>query len=211
MSLGIRIAVYLSKPAPLPAADAFREPMVMEINHDIKLFSDHTPPSLERAFGYRGSRRWVAFFWGKKIGDYKLCYGFDGKSFNPVNPAAWDAFFGHALTVAMNHERENGHARKRFEFGDEHLTSDYWLLLNRRERKLYAARKDSALHYLRSVNDSTFEGQIGFGLDLFVSTEWDMPDEPIKNGALQMIDDMVRWLDKRKEELIRAEQWPVLQ
>ncbi|RJQ74631.1 MAG: hypothetical protein C4519_16670 [Desulfobacteraceae bacterium] len=180
----------------------------MREEHPIELFTEHTPPGLERIFGYRESRRWVAFFWGKKIDDIMLCYGFDGNTFNPLNQMAWDAFFNHTLIVAMNHKRENGGTQRRFEFGNEHLPSKYWLLLDRWERLLYAAEKEKALYYLKTANDLASGKHSGFEFDP-LSMESDKFDYLRKNGALQMIGDMVQWLDKRKEKLIKTGRWPV--
>jgi hypothetical protein len=181
----------------------------MNVNHSIKLFMENTPPKLERVFGYRGTRQWVTFFWGKKIDNHIMCYGFDGIAFNPVSHLAWDSFFSHELVVAMNHERDSGKSVKRFEFGDEYLTSDHWLLLDRWERLLYAARKDSVLYLLKTANDLADQKHTHENADPTYKGPDDL-DLLDRNGALEMVVEMLEWLDKQKERMIREGRWPIL-
>jgi len=181
----------------------------MNANHSIELFTENTPPNLERVFGYRGTRQWVTFFWGKKIDNHIMCYGFDGIAFNPVSHLAWDSFFSHELIVAMNHKRDNGNSIKRFEFGDEYLTSDHWLLLDRWERLLYAARKDRVLGHLKTANDFEYSRHSCVNADPSYTGPDDI-DLPDRYGSLEMVSDMLEWLDKRKARMVREGRWPVL-
>lgn len=172
----------------------------------MELFTKLTPPDLERLFGYQQSSRWVAFYWGKKFGAYGYGYVFDGKVFFPINQMAWDSFFSHPLMVAMNHHRINGHAVKRFEFGDALQPSRHWLLLDRRERRLYAADREKAMVQLRSASPSV-DGPHPPPDSIGTPTGY---ASQTSSGALQMIMDMTAWLDKRKTDLEQNGQWPIL-
>lgn len=174
------------------------------------LFTEHTPPDLEALFGYRYSNRWVAFFWGRKIGVQIYGYVFDGKAFSPINQLAWDTFFSHPLIVAMNYQRINGCAVKRYEFGDEHQPSEHWLVIDRQERLLYAASRACARDHLRAEK-STVAGQP----NNFISNPSfkEKPDGQTASdskGALEMIAEMTAWLDRRKAYLQQHGQWPML-
>ncbi len=183
----------------------------MQANTGIELFTEHTPPDLERLFGYQHSKRWVTFFWGKLINQRASGYCFDGEFFNPLNALAWDTFFGHPLVVAMNYKRINGHAVKRFDFGDMLQSSRHFLLLDRQKRLLHAAHKTCALQYLSMETRSTNEGRALSGfLSPDISSKSAGQAAPFSKGALQMIADMTAWLDERKVLLKQTGQWPRL-
>jgi hypothetical protein len=172
----------------------------------MELFTEHAPPHLDSLFGYRNSNRWVGFFWGRKIGRQIHGYVFDGKEFSPINRLAWDTFFSHPLIVAMNYQRINGCAVKKFEFGDEHQPSKHWLVLDRQESRLYAASKASARSHLRAEKSSAVEQRSNFT---------DNPSRygqtvPGSGGALEMIAEMTAWLDRRKAYLQQQGRWPIL-
>jgi hypothetical protein len=172
----------------------------------MELFTKLTPTNLERLFGYHQSSRWVAFFWGKKIGAYGYGYVFDGQAFTPINQMAWDTFFSHPLIIAMNHKRINGHAVKRFEFGDAQQPSKHWLLLDRLERRLYAASRDRAMEQFRSTKPSAAGP---YPSPSVIETAAGHASQ-ISKGALQMIIEMTSWLDKRKADMEQNGQWPIL-
>jgi hypothetical protein len=172
----------------------------------MELFTHHTPPNLERLFGYQQSNRWVAFFWGKKFDANGFGYVFDGEVFSPINEMAWDTFFSHPLIVAMNHRRIDGHAVKRFEFGDAHQSSKHWLLMDCSERRLYAGSRDSALVQFNATRPSV-DGP--HPPPSFAGTAAVQASQDSK-GALQVIMEMTAWLDKRKDELEKNGQWPIL-
>lgn len=172
----------------------------------MELFTKFTPPNLERLFGYRQSNRWVAFFWGKKFDTHGLGYVFDGKVFSPINQLAWDTFFSHPLMVTMNHQRIDGHAVKRFEFGDMQQPSKHWLLLDCQERRLYAASRDSAMEHFSSEKLSAAGSH---PLPSFIKRAAAHASQTSK-GALQMIMEMTAWLDQCKADLEQKGQWPIL-
>jgi hypothetical protein len=172
----------------------------------MELFTNHTPPHLERLLGYRQSNCWVAFFWGKKFDAHGFGYVFDGEVFSPINEMAWDTFFSHPLIVAMNHRRINGHAVKRFEFGDAHQPSKHWLLLDCSERRLYAASRESAMVQFGSTKPSApgLHPPHSFGRTAAGHASQN------SKGALQMIVEMTAWLEKRKADLEQSGQWPII-
>lgn len=176
----------------------------------MELFTEHTPPNLDGLFGYRNSNRWVAFFWGRKIGGQIHGYVFDGKMFSPLNQLAWDTFFNHPLIVAMNYHRINGSAAKKFEFGDEHQPSQHWLVLDRRESRLYAASRTCARSHLRTEKASATEQRSNFADNpSFIEKLYGQTATGSK-GALEMIAEMTAWLDHRKAYLQQNGQWPML-
>lgn len=177
----------------------------------MELFSEHTPPDLEQLFGYHYYKRWVAFFWGKLINFRASGYCFDGETFNPLNALAWDTFFGHPLVVAMNHKRIKGYTVRRFDFGDMLQTSRHFLLLDRQQRRLFAAKKSFALNHLQMEMQSANRGDTPtYFRPLHNLKESEGRGSPISKGALQRIADMTAWLDNRKVSLERTGQWPKL-
>jgi hypothetical protein len=183
----------------------------MQVNNRIELFSEHTPPDIEQLFGYQHSKRWVAFFWGNLVNSRASGYCFDGEIFFPLNALAWDTFFGHPLVVAMNHERIKGYAVRRFEFGDMLQSSRDFLLLDRQQRRLHAAKKSCALKHLQmemlSPNREDSPPYFRFPTNSGESKRRVLLKS---KGALQMIADMTAWLDSRKVLLERTGQWPKL-
>lgn len=183
----------------------------MQVNHRMELFSEHTPPELELLFGYQCSKRWVAFFWGKLVNYRASGYCFDGETFSPLNALAWDTFFCHPLVVAMNHKRIKGFAVRRFDFGDMHQTSRHFLLLDRQQRRLHAAKKSCALEHLQMEMQSANRDDAP--PDFHPPANLKEPEgrvSPISKGALQMIAEMTAWLDNRKVLLERTGHWPKL-
>ncbi len=174
--------------------------------HQMEPFTNHTPPNLERLLGYQQSNRWVGFFWGKKFAAHGFGYVFDGEVFSPINEMAWDTFFSHPLIVAMNHQRIDGYAVQRFEFGDAHQPSRHWLLMDCSERRLYAASRESAMVQFSFTKPSVA------GPDPPPSIEGTAAGYASQNskGALQLIMEMTAWLDKRKADLEQNGQWPIL-
>jgi len=172
----------------------------------MELFTNHTPPDLERLLGYQQSNCWVAFFWGKKFDTHGIGYVFDGEVFAPINEMAWDTFFSHPLIVAMNHRRIDGRAVKRFEFGDAHQPSQHWLLMDCSERRLYAASRESAMAQFSSPGPSVVGPH---PLPAFEKTVVGQAAQNAK-GALQMIMEMTAWLDRRKADMEQNGQWPII-
>ena len=183
----------------------------MQAKNGLELFSEHTPPNLERLFGYHSSKRWVTFFWGTIINHRASGYCFDGETFYPLNALAWDTFFGHPLVVAMNHKRIKGHAVKRFDFGDLHQTSRHFLLLDRRQRCMHAAQKPDVLEHIQMEMQSLNRRHTPPNLSQ-PPIPWESVGQvsPASKGALQMIADMTSWLDDRKSWLEKTGQWPIL-
>lgn len=182
----------------------------MLLNNGMEFFSEHTPPELELLFGYQCSKRWVAFFWGKLVNYRASGYCFDGETFSPLNALAWDTFFGHPLIVAMNHKRIKGYAVKRFDFGDMLQTSRHFLLLDRQQRRLHAARKSCALEHLKKETRSTDRAGAPSNSrlpNIFKELNGQVPST--SRGSLQMIADMTAWLDSRRLLLERMDQWPI--
>lgn len=183
----------------------------MQAKNGLDLFSEHTPPNLERLFGYQRANRWVAFFWGKLVHHRALGYCFDGEIFNPLNALAWDTFFGHPLVVAMNHTRIKGHAVKRFDFGDALQTSRHFLLLDRQQRHLHAAQKPYVFEHLQiEIQSSIGRHPPAYLRHPSIAWESKLQVSLASKGALQMIADMTAWLDDRKSWLEKMGQWPKL-
>ena len=183
--------------------------IVMVQNFTMELFFDTAPPRLSRLLGYRGSWRWVAFYWNSKSKGPCFPRYFDGRAHGPVNQAAWDAFFNHRLIWAYNHRREDGHAIKRFEFGGERASASHWLLLDRQERHLYAGPEAEIVKFI-----NIFMDQIPTEEDAKTGKE----SQPENNagqhnakahGAISQIADMTAWLDERLAKLAKAGKWPI--
>ncbi|MBT8340785.1 MAG: hypothetical protein HKP58_20205 [Desulfatitalea sp.] len=174
----------------------------MHGNQEIEWFTGHTPPEMERVFGYRGTERWVAFFWGKRIVTASNCYGFDGSVFNPVHHFAWDAFFSHALIRAVTHGGRNGLGARRFEFGDDRRPSEHWLMLDRGARILFSARKQIALNHLKNANTRIATDPSDFGKSCGAHRV--VPHPAAQHGTLHKINEMVHWLDLRWETVSQA-------
>jgi hypothetical protein len=119
--------------------------------------------------------------------------------------------FSHPLVVAMNHKRIRGYAVRRFDFGDVLQASRHFLLLDRQQRRLHAAKKSYALEHLQMKMQSANRANISPDfLPQLTLVKPEIRVSPIAKGALQMIADMTAWPDSRKELLERTGQWPKL-
>jgi hypothetical protein len=83
------------------------------------------PPMFERAVGYSGKGRFVAFYWG---GCDELCFFDDALDTGAINSIAWQIF------------REHPFVRLHFlsyDFGSAEFPARHWLLLHRESRRFY--------------------------------------------------------------------------
>ena len=91
------------------------------------------PPMLEAALGYEGPARWVGFFW-----QYDDARAHDGRFDLPADWYAWRVFTEHLAVMAV---------LTPFNFGSE-VKGTHILLLDRADRRLYAAATATALAFL---------------------------------------------------------------
>ena len=178
-------------------------------NFAIELFLDIAPPNMARMFGYKGSWRWLAFYWSSVPEGGCIPRHFDGHSYGAADIYAWDAFFNHRLILAHNHRREDGHAIKRFDFGNEYTVATHWLLLDRFNRRLYAGpevevaqfvnifmEQKSSLNEDHSRQSSNLAGK---GRDASTDSRSDRTD----------ISQMTAWLDERLAMIEKSGKWPI--
>jgi hypothetical protein len=117
------------------------------------------PPNLEAAFGYDGgdAARYVAFYW-EPCGDE---LAFDDGRYGVVgaNWEAWLGFLGHpAVSPALTCPSCGGLGAncacwggQRFNLGNSEQEAAHVLLLDRRERVLYAAPRGEAMRLLAGL------------------------------------------------------------
>jgi hypothetical protein len=96
------------------------------------------PPMLEAAIGYDGDARWVAFYW-QPAGD-EACWD-DGRA--SLCGANWPAYLAYT-----RHPAVWPHLAL-YDFGSSDEPARHWLVLDRRERRLYAAPRKVAGASLR--------------------------------------------------------------
>ena len=179
-------------------------------NIKLESFFEPAPPKLSRLFGYGGAWRWVAFFWNGGGKGPCFPWHYDGHATGPVNRSAWEAFINHRLVLAHNYRREDGYAIKRFEFGSDQFAASHWLLLDRRERRLFAGPESQVATFVTiSMEQFPAEGAEG-------DTETAVRDDSRgltvsdQDGAMKGISDMVGWLDRRVAILEKSGKWPIL-
>ena len=175
-----------------------------EVISGLKIYMETSPPNIERVFGYDKYRRWVAFFWSKQE---DACLSFDGHAYSHVSALAWDSFFSHQLVVALNHTRDEKGLKKLYEFGDMHIPARHWLVLDRQQSALYVGEKNDVLDFFHDLMHQPPE-QNGA-----VSGQpiWIAENEPGGNttvGRLEMINNMVQWMDRRLKSLRESGNWP---
>lgn len=170
----------------------------------LKIYMKSSPPNIERVFGYDKYRRWVAFFWSKQE---DACLSFDGYAYTHISALAWDSFFSHQLTVALNHLRDEGELIKLYEFGDSHVSARHWLVLDRQNSTLFVGEKNKVLDFfhdlIRKIPDDrdAIAGQ----------PIWMAENESSGSsttGRLEMINNMIQWMDYRLNALKEAGKWP---
>jgi hypothetical protein len=177
-------------------------------NFTLELFLETAPPRFSRLLGYRGSWRWVAFYWNSMSKGSCFPRHFDGHAYGPVNQAAWDAFFDHRLILAFNHRREDGYAIKRFEFGGERTSASHWLLLDRQERRLYAGSEAEVVKFIHIFMDQRPARKEVKRVQEPQQEEAGRRNEN-PQGAIRQIIEMTAWLDERLAMLEKAGKWPI--
>ena len=108
------------------------------------------PPIMERAFGYRGNRRYVAFYVNIRSGEFGCDDGVGDHV--PVEPTCWRQFIEHlAIRPLLESlgffDQPVVEAEQLADLGEKEL-SEYFkrtrrLLLDRDERALYIGRSDT--------------------------------------------------------------------
>jgi hypothetical protein len=178
-------------------------------NFEIEHFLEPAPPKLSRLFGYRGERRWVAFYWNG--GGKGPCYPwhFDGYATGPVNQSVWEAFINHRLVLASNYRREGGHAVKRFEFGSDRFAASHWLLLDRQECCLFAGPESEVAKFIAVFMDQRPAKGAESGSETALREESHDRNAPDQDGSMKGISDMVAWLNRRVSILEKSGRWPI--
>jgi hypothetical protein len=175
-------------------------------HHDIglKIYMKTSPPNIERVFGYDKYRQWVAFFWSKQE---NACLSFDGYAYTHISAMAWDAFFSHQLIVALNHARSDDGLKKLYEFGDMHAAARHWLVLDRQHSALFVGEKNNVLDFFHALIRQTPEdnGAIA-GQPIWMAENESVGS--ISSGRLEMINNMIQWMDHRLKTLKKAGKWP---
>jgi hypothetical protein len=181
----------------------------MMLNFELESFFDPAPPKLSRLFGYRGSWRWVAFYWNRGGKGPCFPWHFDGHATGPVNRSAWEAFINHRLVLAHNYHREDGFAIKRFEFGSDRFAASHWLLLDRQERCLLAGPEFEVAKFITVCMDQRPAKGGGGSAETALRDESPDPIATDHDGAMKGIADMVDWLDRRVSFLKKSGKWPI--
>lgn len=152
--------------------------------HGFDLFLDPAPPSLAKAFGYSGDRRWVAFFWSK---ENNIFFSYDGTRINTISYIAWSGLLEHPYTITLR--RQN---RVSYEYGDFYQEAKHWLLLDRKSQRLYTGRRDRVLQHLRENDNATLN------MPADKIPHWSL--NPIA-GELYQVECMACWLDEQLEKV----------
>jgi hypothetical protein len=172
----------------------------------LKIYMKTSPPNIERVFGYDKYRRWVAFFWSKQE---DACLSFDGYAYTPVSALAWDSFFGHQLTVALNHTRDEAGLKKLYEFGGMHVSACHWMVLDRQYSTLFVGEKNIVLDFFHDLIRKIPEDN-----DAIAGQPIWMADNEFSGGGstgrLEMINNMIQWMDHRLKALKEAGTWPTM-
>jgi hypothetical protein len=178
-------------------------------NFKLDSFLEPAPPKLSWLFGYRGVRRWVAFYWNGGGKGPCFLWHFDGYATGPVNRSAWEAFINHRLVLAHNYRREDGYAIKRFEFGSDQFSSNHWLLLDRQERRLFAGPESEVAKFITlSMDQLPAKGPQG-GTEAARQDQSHNQIASDQDGAMKGISDMVAWLDRHVSILEKSGKWPI--
>lgn len=178
-------------------------------NFTLESFLETAPPQLSRLFGYTGALRWVAFYWNGGGEGPCFPWHFDGHETGPVNRSAWEAFINHRLVLAHNYRREDGFAIKRFEFGSDRFAASHWLLLDRQERCLFAGPKSEVAKFITMFMDQLPGKWAANGPEILQRDASHSQSDPIQDGAMKGISDMVAWLDRRVSILKKNGNWPI--
>jgi hypothetical protein len=158
------------------------------------------PPMFERAIGYYGQSRYVAFYWSMG-GDDVFCE--DGMEIvSGLHISAWHVLMRHRLmwpyTVSFN-------------FGNQHMEAVYWLVLDRQDRVFYAMRTQAARELLLKQHQRTMGDKpvldIGRLLDIidemaspaFGTDERSLEEEQVRRRIEQRNNTQLleRWLNER--------------
>jgi hypothetical protein len=172
--------------------------------YGLRLYMETSPPNIERVFGYDNYRRWVAFFWSKQE---DACLSFDGYTYTHVSALAWDSFFSHQLIVALNHARDEVGLKKLYEFGDMHSSARHWLVLDRQTECLYVGRKTRVLDFFHKLILQPPKENTGAGGQPIWMAENETTGS-MSCGRLEMINEMIQWMDHRLKTLKESGHWP---
>jgi hypothetical protein len=170
----------------------------------LKIYMKTAPPNIERIFGYDKYRRWVAFFWSKQE---DACLSFDGYAYAQISALVWDSFFSHQLTMALNYTRDAGGLNKLYEFGDMHVSARHWLVLDRQDSTLFVGEKNDVLAFFRDLIRKIPEDKDAIaGQPIWMAENESSGGS--STGRLEMINNMIQWMDHRLKALKEAGKWP---
>ncbi len=177
-----------------------------QARHDngLKIYMKRLPPNFDRVFGYDRYQRWVALFWSKRE---DTCLSFDGYAYAPVSALAWDSFFSHQLVVALNHARVEGGLKTLYEFGNALVAARHWLVLDRQHATLFVGEKNDVLDFFHGLIQQS-PGDTGA---IAGQSIWMAENESVDSmatGRLEMINNMIQWMDLRVKTLKEAGEWP---
>ena len=104
--------------------------------------------------------------------------------------------------------REEGHTRKRFEFGPLSNSLPQWLLLDCQELQLYAGPRIEVLKFLRIFRDQNTQARTRSGHSQLECGKNEAHGGSSNCGGIKMLHNMVAWLDRRQSELKSQGKWP---
>jgi hypothetical protein len=177
-------------------------------NFKLEPFFEPAPPRMSRLFGYKGSYRWIAFYWNGHGKGPRFPWHFDGHTVGAVNRSVWEAFMNHRLVLAYNYHRKDGYATMRFQFGSDRFNASHWLLLDRQGRSLYAAPESEAARFITRFRDQRPAGGAQRCTETALEAQSRKAVASRQDGVMKGISDMVSWLDRRVDILATSGKWP---
>lgn len=120
-------------------------PELAALLEEMQPLSFPVPPMLEVALAYRGTRRFVAFFWAREGNGVMFDDGrLSGFGYSP----AWHRYIKHPRVVPY---------RAGLNFGGNHATANCYLVLDRTKRRAYSGDMMTTLRLLFQQPDVSFE------------------------------------------------------
>lgn len=155
------------------------------------------PPMFEKAIGYTGRARWVAFYWSREgqtvvwEDGVEICIG--------AFTTAWHIFTHHRLV---------SHYTSAFNFGNPYCEARYWLVLDREQRRFHAMPVQQARTMLVAQHGQRQDLLFGADSldDLLDNLErayerqrdHGLPDQPERDAQCRVHTEvMMRWLEGR--------------
>jgi hypothetical protein len=146
----------------------------------------------------------VAFFWSKQE---DACLSFDGYAYTHISALAWDSFFSHQLTMALNYTRDEGGLKKLYEFGDMLVSARHWLVLDRQHSTLFVGEKNNVLDFFHDlIRKIPKDKEAIAGQPIWMADNESSGSS--STGRLEMINSMIQWMDHQLKTLKGAGKWP---